>query len=191
VAPTAFLLTPAALNDTYYLRLEAGAADPALARAETVWQDLFPDAPFAYEFVDQAFAAAHRAERQTGTLIGGFAGLALAIACLGLFGLAAVTARQRRREIGVRKALGASTGQIVALLTRDFARLVGVAVAVAVPLAYVGLSRWLDTFATRIALGPSLFVLAGGGTLLAALLAVGLQALRAARTDPAATLRDE
>jgi putative ABC transport system permease protein len=120
-----------------------------------------------------------------------FAGLAIFIAGLGLFGLAAFTARQRQQEIGIRKAVGASVLQIVRLLSTDFAALVGVAIVVAVPVAYVGLNRWLDTFAYRIDLGMGVFVLAGGSALLVALIAVGLQALRAAQTDPAEVLRSE
>jgi putative ABC transport system permease protein len=191
IPPTAFLLTPPSLNDTYYLRVERKNIDQVLRRVESVWQSFFPKAPFTYNFVDRAFAETYRSEQRTSTLISVFAGLALGIACLGLFGLAAVAARQRRQEIGVRKAVGASTGQIVTLFSKDFARLVGLSILVAVPLAYVGLSRWLDTFAYHIDLGPSVFLIAGGGTLFVALLAVSVQAFRAARTDPARVLRSE
>jgi putative ABC transport system permease protein len=162
-----------------------------LAHAEEVWHRFFPDAPFAYEFANQSFEAAYRADRRTASLLGVFAGLAIFVACLGLLGLAALAARQRRHEIGVRKAVGASAEQIVGLLSKDFLRLIAVAIIVAVPVAYVALTRWLDTFAYHIELGPWIFVLAGGGALLAALFAVSTQALRAARIDPATTLRDE
>ncbi len=191
IPPTAFILTPPSLNDTFYLRVGRENVDQVLSDVESIWRDFFPQSPFTYSFTDRSFAEAYRAEQRTSTLISFFAGLALGIACLGLFGLAAVAARQRREEIGIRKAVGASTGQIVALFSKDFARLVGFAIVVAVPVSYVGLSRWLDTFANHIDLGPSVFLIAGGGALGAALMAVCVQAIRAARTDPATVLRDE
>lgn len=191
IPPTAFLLTPPSLTDTFYLRVERENVDQVLSKVESIWREFFPQAPFTYSFTDRAFAEAYRAEQRTRTLLTFFAGVALGIACLGLFGLAAVAARQRRQEIGIRKAVGASTEQIVALFSKDFARLVGLAIVVAVPLAYVGLSWWLDTFAYHIDLGPSVFLIAGGGALGAALLAVSVQALRAARMDPARVLRNE
>jgi ABC-type transport system, involved in lipoprotein release, permease component len=190
IEPMAFFLTPTLL-DTYYLRIETSEMTQGLARAEKVWRRVFPNAPFAYEFADQSFATAYRADQRTASLIGVFAGLAIFVACLGLFGLAAVAARQRRREIGVRKALGASAGQIVGLLSRDFLRLIAGAIVAAGPVAYVALTWWLDTFAYHIELGPWVFLLAGGGALFVALFTVATQALWAARTDPATTLREE
>lgn len=141
--------------------------------------------------MDQAFDAAYRTEQRLGTLFGVFAGLAIFIAGLGLFGLAAFTARQRRKEIGIRKAVGASTTQVMRLFSTDFVKLVLGAFAAAVPVAYVALDWWLDTFAYRIDLGVGVFLLAGAGVLLVALLAVSTQVLRIARLDPARTLRDE
>jgi len=190
IEPMAFFLTPI-LNDTYYLRIDAGEMEPGLAGVEQVWQRFFPNAPFAYEFADESFAAAYRADQQTATLLSVFAGLAMFVACLGLFGLAAFAARKRRHEIGVRKAVGASMEQVVGLLSKDFLRLVALAIVVAVPVAYLALTQWLDAFAYHITLGPGVFLLAGGGALLVALLTVSTQALRAARIDPATVLRNE
>jgi putative ABC transport system permease protein len=160
IEPMAFFLDPTLL-DTYYLRVDASRMTESLADLETVWHQFFPNAPFAYEFADQSFAAAYRADRRTASLI------------------------------GVRKAVGASAAQIVGLLSTDFLQLVGVAILVAVPVAYVILGWWLDTFAYHFDLGPGLFLSAGAGALLVALVTVSTQALRAARVDPAATLRDE
>ena len=190
VEPMAFFLTPI-LQDTYYLRVDLDETDSGLAGVEEVWQRYFPNAPFAYEFADQSFAAAYRSDQRFATLLGIFAVLAVLVAGLGLFGLAAFAARQRRHEIGVRKAVGASAGQIVGLISKDFLRLVGGAIAVAVPVAYVGLTQWLDTFAYHFDLGPGVFLWAGAGALLVALLTVSAQALRAARIDPATVLRNE
>jgi putative ABC transport system permease protein len=191
--PVAFFLAPrnGPGFQSFYLRVDATQAEQVLSRVEGVWRNLFPEAPFQYTFADQAFAASYRAEQRLGTLFSVFAGLAVFIACLGLLGLAAFTARQRTKEIGIRKALGASSRQIVQLLSKDFAGLVAGAVVVAVPVAYVVLQQWLSTFAYHIDLGVGVFVLAGGGALLVALLTVSTQAFRAARTDPAEVLRSE
>jgi len=192
IAPVVFVLPNDNMSvDTYYLRTRSGQASEVLSDVRTIWGQAFPDAPFNYSFVDQAFDATYRAERRLGTLFGVFAGLALFIAGLGLFGLAAFTAQQRTREIGIRKAVGATAGQIVRLLSKDFAVLVGIGVAVAVPVAYIALEWWLSTFAYHIDLGVGVFLVAGGSALLVALLTVGTQAYRAAQTDPATTLRDE
>jgi putative ABC transport system permease protein len=188
--PVVFVPT-SILHRTYYLRVDGAGAEPALTEAEEVWNEFFPDAPFAYEFADRAFASAYRADQRTGTLFGVFAALAFAIAGLGMFGLAAFAVRQRRREIGVRKAIGATAEQIVGLLSKDFVRLVAWAIGVAVPVAYVGIRWWLGTFARHIDLGGSVFLLASGGAIVVALTAVGLQAVRAARIDPAQVLRSE
>jgi len=190
IQPMAFFLN-STLLDTYYLRIEANEMTPALTGLERVWRRFFPNAPFAYEFADQSFAAAYQADQRTASLMGLFAGLAILVSCFGLLGLAAFAARQRRQEIAVRKAVGASARQIVVLFSRDFLRLVGLAIAVAVPVAYIALSLWLDTFAYHFDLGPGVFLLASGGALLIALATVSTQALRAARIDPATTLRDE
>jgi putative ABC transport system permease protein len=190
IKPTIFVRSPL-LRDTYYLQIDASRPDQALAEARAVWQEVYPDAPFAYTFADQSFASAYRAERRTGTLFGAFTALALFVAGLGLFGLTAFAVRQRRREVGIRKAFGASIEQLVGHLSWDYIRLVSIGIVIAIPVAYVALSRWLNTFAYHVPLSPSVFVGAGGSALAVALLAVSTQALRAARIDPATTLRDE
>ena len=177
--------------NTYYLRVDARRASQVLSDIESVWNQFYPDAPFNHAFADQAFAHAYRAEQRLGTLFGVFAGLAIFIACLGLLGLAAFAVRQRHQEIGVRKAVGASTTQIMSRFSKDFGALMIGAIVVAVPVAYAALNWWLNTFAYRIDLGAGVFLAAGGGVLLVALLAVSTQVLRIARVDPAATLRDE
>lgn len=192
IEPVAFFLPFGEMGvNTFYLRTDADPTSRVLSDVRGVWNQFFPDAPFAYSFVDQSFEAAYRTERRLGTLFGVFAGLAIFIAGLGLFGLAAFAARQRRKEIGIRKAVGASTAQIMKLFSTDFFKLVLGAVVVAVPVAYVALDRWLDTFAYRTDLGVGVFLLAGVGVLLVAVLAVSTQVLRIARVDPATTLRDE
>lgn len=189
MSPVAFFVYPGML-DTYYARIEANRTGAALADLEQTWQQFF-DVPLDVAFADQSFASAYRAEQQLGTLFSVFSGLAVFVAVLGLFGLAAFTAKQRTKEIGIRKALGASVSQIVGLLSKEFAALVLGAIVVALPIAYVALSRWLGTFAYHIDLGVGVFLLAGGTALAVALVTVGTQALRAAQVDPARVLRSE
>ncbi len=164
-------------------RVTAGLAD--------VWAQFGAAKPPDIEFLDDTFAEMYATDRRLGQVFGVFAGVAVVIACLGLLGLAAFAAEQRTKEIGIRKVLGASVANLVALLSREFLWLVLAAFAVAVPLAWLGMSRWLDGFAYRIALGPGLFLGAGAAALLLALATVGWQALRAATADPVRSLRHE
>jgi putative ABC transport system permease protein len=176
---------------TVLARLDAAQVPEALAALQALWPRFAPGHPFAYQFLDERFAEFYRAERQLGLLFGTFAGLAVLIACLGLFGLAVYTAERRTKEIGIRKVLGASIPNVVVLLSREFALLVAGAFVVATPLAYFTMNKWLQDFAYRIEMGPGLFILAGGLALAVALLTVSYQALRAALADPVKALRYE
>jgi putative ABC transport system permease protein len=162
-----------------------------LAHLEAQWAAFGVERPFTYTFLDERFDQLYRSEQQVATLFTYFAGLAIFIACLGLFGLAAYMVEQRTKEVGVRKVLGASMASIVALVSADFLKLVGIAFAIAAPLAYWGMHEWLADFAYRVEPGPWVFIGAGGLALLVALLTVSVQAMRAARTDPAHVLRTE
>jgi putative ABC transport system permease protein len=133
----------------------------------------------------------YESEQVIGALARLFTLLALLIACLGLFGLAAYAAEQRTREIGVRKTLGASVSSVVMLLSRDFLKLVALAFIAAVPVAYLVAESWLSSFAYRIDLGAWMYVAAGLGALVVAGLTVGVQSVRAALMDPVAALRRE
>jgi putative ABC transport system permease protein len=190
IRPVAFLpIGEPPLYRMMSLRLEPEAAPLPAVRAE--WAELFPDAPFRSIFLDEAVRQAYAAERRFRLVAGLASALAVFVACLGLFGLAALAASRRRREVGIRKTLGASTGGLVALLTSDFVKPVGLAALLAVPLAYWVMSRWLEGFAYRIDLGPRVFLLAGGMALAVALLTVGYHALRAATADPVRAIRAE
>jgi len=162
-----------------------------LAFLENQWTTLGPDRPFEYVFLENTFGQLYRAEEQAGMLFGAFSLLAILIACMGLFGLAAFTAEQRTKEIGVRKVLGASARSIVLLLSSDFVRLVGLAFLVSTPLAYLAMQRWLYDFAYHIDLTWPIFALAGLTALGIALLTVSYQAIRAALADPVQSLRYE
>jgi putative ABC transport system permease protein len=176
-----------------YLSLRMSTADlPAtLAEVERLYTELFPGNVFRYAFADEVFDKQYRADQRFATLFAFFAALAIGIACLGLLGLAAFTAQQRTKEIGVRKVLGASVVDVVVLLSKDFLRLVVAAVLIASPVAYFLMRGWLENFAYRVELGPWMFLLAGGLALLLALATVSTQALRAASADPVKALRYE
>ena len=173
------------------LKIAAGALAETLPFLEAQWQQYTPDAPFSYTFIDQRFAQLYEAEERFGQVAGIFALLAILIACLGLFGLASFTAEQRTKEVGVRKALGASTGGIVLLLSRDFTQVVLIAFVLAVPFAYFGMDRWLDTFAYRIDLSWWIFLGAGLAALGIALLTVSYQSVKTALANPVQALRYE
>ncbi|HEX9654708.1 MAG TPA: ABC transporter permease [bacterium] len=155
------------------------------------WQRFEDKYPFEYRFLDEAFEKYYVAEERLTETLGIFTMLAIAIACLGLFALAAYAAEQRTKEIGIRKVLGASVAGIMALLSRDFLKLVVLANVVAWPVAYFMMNRWLETFAYRIDLGWWVFALAGGLALLISLLTVGTQAIKAAVANPVDSLKYE
>jgi putative ABC transport system permease protein len=185
------VLTLSETPNQVLVRMQPGATSETLAGLEATWQTFAPGTPLSYDFLDARFDALHADTHRMARLFIIFAGLAIAIACFGLFGLATYTAQRRKKEVGIRKALGATATQIVHLLSVDFLKLVGVAFAVAAPLAYWAMQRWLQDFAYRTDIGVGLFLGAGALAFAIALLTVGTQALRAARLDPATTLRDE
>jgi putative ABC transport system permease protein len=156
-----------------------------------VWTEVLPTEPFEATFLDDQLQAQYQTEQRLGTVVGIFSGLAIFVACLGLFGLATYTTQQRTKEIGIRKAVGASVPGIVGLLSKEFLRLVVVAIVLGVPFAYVAAQWWLQDFAYHVDLGPVPFAVAAIGGLSIAALTVSYHALRAARTDPARALRSE
>lgn len=176
---------------TLVARLAPGTVAEALDGLRATSEDFAQTLPFESHFLDDQLDQLYRQERRTATIIGGFAGLAIVLACLGLLGLAAYEVERRTKEIGIRKTLGATATNIVTLLSKEFLLLVGIACAIAVPVAYVGMSRWLRDFAYRVDVSPWLFVGVSALAVAIALATISVQALRAARTDPATTLRDE
>jgi predicted permease len=173
------------------VRSRPGATQAAIRDLERVCRKLNPAYPFAYKFLDQDLTNLYQAESQMGALANAFAALAVFIACLGLFGLAAFTAERRTKEIGIRKVLGASVSGIVALLSRDFLRLVIVALLIATPIAWYTMNRWLDNYSYHIGISWWIFALAGLAALLVAFLTVSFQSVKAALIDPAKSLRSE
>lgn len=190
VEPLAIVASPE-FQSLFTLRVQTADLPQTLASLEALWAEVAPQRPFTYRFLDEAFNTQYAAEQRFGRLFGVLAGLAVFIACLGLFGLAAFAAAQRTKELGIRKVLGASVPHLIRLLTQDVVRLVGLAFLIAAPLAYVAMDRWLEAFAYRITLGPAVFLLAGMLTLVVAFVTVSTQAYRAAATDPIHALRYE
>jgi putative ABC transport system permease protein len=190
VEPLAIWYQPVHANHLA-VRLAPGDTRAAMDHLEAVWGRFAAHRPFAFRFLDDVYDRLYRNERQVGQVVSVFAFLAIFVACLGLFGLAAFTAEQRTKEIGVRKVLGATVPNLVGLLTKDFVVLVLVAFAVAVPVAWLAMSTWLDGFAYRIEVGPGVFATTALLLLVIALATVGTQALRAATADPVQSLRSE
>jgi putative ABC transport system permease protein len=172
-------------------RTQPGRIPEALEAAEKVWQKVYPAYPFNYVFLDDQFNNLYRRDLNTGTIVNVFSGLAILIACLGLFALASYSTTQRTKEIGVRKVVGASTTVIVRLLVVDFVRWVAVANLIAWPLAWFAASKWLQNFAYRIEVDPLLLIGASVVAMLVAVLTVLSQSWRAALINPARALRYE
>lgn len=163
----------------------------AIAAIQTKWHRLYPNTPLEYSFLDQEFAAMYKTDQRTGSILTAFTLVTIFISCLGLFGLAVFSTRQRIKEIGIRKVLGANVLTIVNLISSDFLKLVIIAVVIASPLAYYAMSRWLQDFAYRIEINGWVFVLAGGMALIIAFITVGYQSVKAALSNPVKSLRSE
>jgi len=180
-----------ALTGTVLVKIEAGKEKETLSRLRTFYQAYNPGFTFDYQFLDADHQAQYVAEQRVSLLSRYFAGLAVLISCLGLFGLVAFTTERRRKEIGVRKVLGASEWRIASLLSAEFAWLVLISILIAVPISYFMTAHWLESFAYRIELSPWYFIGAGMLALCTALLTVGTQAWKAAKTNPAFCLRED
>ena len=189
VAALAMTLTPNQLN---WLSLPLNGNVPAaIQQIEIVWKRFFPEHPFTYQFLDERFDRLYAREQTQQVLFSIFAGIAILISCLGLFGLSMFMAEQRTKEIGIRKVLGASEVSLVALFSKDFMLLVSVALVIASPIAWYAMHTWLSDFAYRTAIHWWIFLLAGGLTALIALLTVSFQSVRAASVNPIKSLRSE
>lgn len=180
-------------NADWVMAAKVSTADVSglLARMEQKWKSMAPGMPFNYQFLDEAFNNMYRAESRTGKLGLSFAVIAILIACLGLFGLATYTAEQRIKEIGIRKVLGASVPDLVALLSKDFLRLVLVASVVALPLAWWAMNKWLQDFAFRTEISWWVLALAAFVSVLIALFTISFQSIKAATANPVKNLRSE
>jgi len=172
-------------------RFNAENTEEVINSVRETWEKIAPGMPFSYSFLDQDFEYMYTAEQRVGELFTIFAGLAIIIACLGLFALTAFTAEQRTKEIGIRKVMGATVGSIVFLLSREFGKLIIIAFVIAVPVAWYCISTWLDTYTYRATIGVVIYLLSGGLAFFIAWITMGYQSFRAATTDPVRSLRTE
>lgn len=188
------LMTETRTNNTINVKL--ASSNPAdwsgtLSGLAAAWKKAYPDDAFSYKFYDDTLGEIYKTERTLSRIVNLATAVAILISCLGLFGLATLTAFQRTKEIGVRKVLGASVASVVALLSREFVGLVGIAILIATPLAGWGMKQWLNTYAYQIELAWWLFAGAAALALLVALATVAFQSIRAALANPVDSLRSE
>ena len=186
----AMVLEPNAVN-WLSVGLTGGNIQAGVQQVESLWKKYFPNRPFDYQFLDERFDRLYTREQTQQTLFTVFAGIAILISCLGLFGLAMFMAEQRKKEIGVRKVLGASVGSIVTLLSKDFLKLVFIAILIASPIAWYAMSQWLNDFAYKIDLQWWVFLLAGAVAVLVAFLTVSFQSIKSALMNPITSLRSD
>jgi putative ABC transport system permease protein len=173
------------------IRIKTADIPGLLAQVKNIWKDASPSQQFSYSFMDQEFDAIYRSEQRMGAISVAFTSLAIIIACLGLFGLAAYAAEQRTKEIGIRKVLGANISGIVSMLSKDFIRLIIIAIVIAVPFAWWAMNGWLQSFAYRVTIGWWVFAVAGILACFIAIATISFQAIRAALANPVLSLKNE
>ena len=177
--------------DELSVKISPDNAAQSIQAVQSTWERLVPDRPFEYAFLDEHFETLYQADEQMSKVVSIIAGLAIIIACLGLFGLASIVTEQRTKEIGIRKVLGASLIQLLVSLSKNFALLIVLAFLISVPVTYFMIQEWLSGFAFRISVGVWVFIFAGGLSLLVALITVSFQTTRAALANPVDALRSE
>jgi len=178
-------------NSNIFIRIRAGKEKEALSQLATVYKQYNSGLPFEFSFLDKDYQTLYAAERRVADLSKYFAGIAIIISCLGLFGLAAFNAQRRQKEISIRKVIGASAKDVVILLSKDSLMLVLLATLIAFPLSWWAMHRWLEGFAYRISLSPGLFVIAGTALIVITLLTISFQSIRAAVANPAHALKQD
>jgi ABC-type antimicrobial peptide transport system permease subunit len=173
------------------VRIQPTNMQETIHAIKSKWEATYPELVFSYEFMDESIREFYESEQRTSVLMAIFTSLAIFIGCLGLFGLASFMANQKTKEIGIRKVLGASVENILMIFSREFVILILVGFVLAAPLAWLGMTKYLDEFAYKIELGPGIFLSGLGVTLLVALLTVGYRSVRAAVVNPVDSLRSE
>jgi putative ABC transport system permease protein len=173
------------------IKISGKSLPAALSHIENTWRKFLPETPFEFTFLDENFDRLYKTEDRQKTLFTTFACIAIFIACLGLFGLSAFAISQRIKEIGIRKVLGADVSTIVALLSKDFLKLVGISAIIAFPIAWYFMHKWLEDFAYRIGMPWWIFIVAGIVAAFIALITISFQAIKAAVSNPVKSLRTE
>ena len=172
-------------------RVQAQNQRQTIAAIEGLYEKYNPGFPFTFNFLDEAYQQHYDSETKVSALSKYFAGLAIIISCLGLFGLAAFTAQKRRKEIGVRKVVGASVVNITTMLSKDFLWLTLISLVIALPVSWWLMSSWLQSFAYRISITPYVFIMAGVSVILITLFTISFQSIKAAMANPVKSLRTE
>ncbi|MDP9230173.1 MAG: FtsX-like permease family protein, partial [Bacteroidota bacterium] len=190
IAPMVFRYDPSGTT-LILAKMEAGKEKETLSRLETFYKKYNPGYPFNYTFLDKSYQAQYVSEQRVSVISRYFAGLAILISCLGLFGLAAFNAEVKTKEIGIRKILGASPRDLMFLLSKDFFKLIIISVAIAFPLSWWSMKTWLNGFAYKINIGLNVFLIAFGAIVLLTLVTVSFQAIKAAIANPVKSLRTE
>ena len=173
------------------VRIKADHQQQTIAAIQDLYEKNNPGFPFTFNFLSEAYQKQYDTETRVATLSKYFAGLAIIISCLGLFGLAAFTAQKRRKEIGVRKVVGASVADITSMLSKDFVKLVIIALCIAFPVSWWLMNNWLQGFAYRIHISAGVFFIAGISIILITLLTISYQSIKAAIANPVKSLRTE
>jgi len=180
-------------NNSAIMSVKLNTADlkNTLASITSIWKNFAPNQPFRYTFMDESFANMYADVQRMGQIFTSFAVLAIIIACLGLFALSAFMAEQRNKEIGIRKVLGASVTAITAMLSKDFVKLVIIAIVIATPVAWWGMYKWLQDFAYRITISWWMIAVAAIVAIVIALITISFQSIKAALMNPVKSLRTE
>jgi putative ABC transport system permease protein len=193
VKPAYFSLQSPDKNPWYKImvRLKADHQHQTITAIQHLYETYNPGFPFTFNFLNEAYQKQYDTETRIATLSKYFAGLAIIISCLGLFGLAAFTAQKRRKEIGIRKVIGASVSNITTMLSKDFLILIGIALLIAFPVSWWLMNNWLQSFAYRISISYTVFLIAGVSIVLITLCTISFQSIKAAVTNPVKSLRTE
>jgi ABC-type antimicrobial peptide transport system permease subunit len=189
VKPAFFRCYP--VTNYIVVRVRSGSEQQTIAGIRKAYMRFNPGMTFEYKYLDEDYQKLYASEIRIGILSRYFAGLAILISCLGLFGLAAFSVSRRRKELGIRKVIGASIAQLVYLVSKEFLWLVALAIAIAFPLAWLGMNYWLNEFAYRTPITADLFWLTGAIVIAITVLTISYQSISAALTNPAESLRSE
>ncbi|MES1221061.1 MAG: FtsX-like permease family protein, partial [Bacteroidota bacterium] len=178
-------------NENTIVKIKAGAEQAVIPQLEKVYKEYNQGLSFDYKFLDADYQALYASEQRVSVLSRYFAGIAVIICCLGLFGLAAFTAQKRQKEIGIRKVVGASVSNVAILLSTDFLKLVLVALLIAIPVSWWVANEWLQSFAYRVNLGAGVFLVTALSVIIITLITISFQTIKAALANPVKSLRTE